>query len=200
MPGKHKLFAGVEYNFVIEREFQNNHGRVKNPDQFFMLSYGLCEWLSIDLKGGCGKIEFKDSEVGDQDFSTSLAGAYGFRLRLWENKEKNLKLVTGFQHISVHPRHTHTSLGKYAVVVDEWQGSCLGSVRIKQFVPYLGFKYETYDLIRWIDSTHRKRYKSKGNWGPVLGTDFWINKNWKLNLECQLLGEKSASASLGFDF
>lgn len=200
MPQKKKWFGGIEYNFVIERKFQHNHGRVKNPGQLLMLSYGVFDWLSIDLKGGSGKITYKDSEYGDQEFSTSFSGGYGFRIRLREDKDKNIKIVTGFQHISVHPKRVHTTDGRYTVVVDEWQGSCLGSMQIKQFNPYLGFKYETYDLIRWINDANRKRYKSEDNWGLVLGTDFWIKKNLKLNLEYHLLDEKAASISVGFDF
>lgn len=200
MPAKKKWFGGIEYNFVWERDFQNNQGRVKNSDQFIMFSYGIFQWLCLDLKGGSGKITYKDSEYGDQELSTSFAGAYGFRISLWEDKEKNIKLVAGFQHISVHPRRVHTTDGRYTAVVDEWQGSCLGSIRIKQFNPYLGFKYETYDLIRWINSANRKRYKSEDNWGLILGTDLWIKKNLKLNLEYHLLDEKALSLSVGFDF
>jgi len=200
MPKKKKWFGGVEYNFVAERKLQNGQGRVKNPDQLLMLSYGILDWLSIDLKGGSGKITYKDSEYGDQDLSTGFSGAYGFRIRLWEDKNENSKLVAGFQHISVHPRCVHTSGGRYTAVADEWQGSCLGSLRIKQFNPYLGVKYATYDLIRWINDANRKRYKSEDNWGLVLGTDLWIRKNLKFNLEYHLLDEKSVSISLGFDF
>jgi hypothetical protein len=200
MPQKNKFFAGVEYNFVIERDLKNHRGKVKNPDQFIMISYGIFDWLSLDLKGGSGGVDYKDSEYGDQEFSTSFAGAYGFRIRLWEDRDKDIKFVTGFQHISVHPKRVHTADGRYSIVVDEWQGSCLGSIRINQFVPYLGFKYETYDLIRWINNADSKRYKSQDNWGLVVGTDFWLKKNIKLNLECQFLDEKAASISLGFDF
>lgn len=200
MPAKKNWFAGVEYNFVIERKFQNNQGRVKNPDQFIMLSYGIFDWLSIDLKGGTGKLIYKDSEYGDQKLSTNFAGGYGFRIKLWENKNESAKIVSGFQHISVHPKRVHTADGRYTVIVDEWQGSCLGSISIKQFEPYLGFKYETYDLIRWVRDNNRKRYKSKDNWGLILGTDFWISKNVKLNLEYHLLDEKAISISVGFDF
>jgi len=200
MPAKKKFFGGLEYNFVLERDFAHQHGRVENPDQFLMLSYGIFDWLSLDLKGGTGKINYKDGEFGDQEFATSFAGAYGFRIRLWEDKDKKLKLVTGFQHISVHPKRVHASNGRYTVVADEWQGSCLGSYTIKQLNPYLGFKYATYDLIRWISDADRKRYKSEDNWGLVIGSDFWIKKNLKLNLEYHFLDEKAASISVGFDF
>jgi opacity protein-like surface antigen len=200
MPKKKKWFCGIEYNFLMERKLQNSLGRIKNPDQFLMISYGLFDWLSIDLKGGAGKITYKDSEYGDQDLSTSFAGAYGFRLRLWETEDEAAKIVAGFQHISVHPKRVQTTAGRYTAVADEWQGSCLASVRIKQFQPYLGFKYATYDLIRWIDAANRKRYKSLDSWGLVLGSDFWINKNLKLNLEYHFFDEKAASISLGFDF
>lgn len=200
MPGKKKFFGGVEYNYIIKRELEHDHGRVKNPDQFLMVSYGIFDWLSLDLKGGSGKIYYKDSEYGDQEFATSFAGGYGFRIRLWQNKNKDIKVVTGFQHISVHPKRVHSADGRYSIVIDEWQGSCLGSVRIKQFDPYLGFKYETFDLIRWLKDANRKRYKSEDNWGLVLGTDFWLKKNIKLNLECHFLDEKAASVSLTREF
>lgn len=200
LPAKKKWFGAVEYNFIIERKLKNSQGRVKNPDQFITLSYGVFDWLSLDLKGGTGKLFYKDSEYGDQEFSTSFSGGYGFRIKLWENKNNAAKIVAGFQHISVHPRRVHTADGRYTVVVDEWQGSCLGSIRIKKFDPYLGFKYTAYDLIRWLRDTNRKRYKSEDNWGLILGTDFWISDNIKLNFEYHLLDEKAVSISLGFDF
>ncbi|MCM8780022.1 MAG: hypothetical protein NC914_02600 [Candidatus Omnitrophica bacterium] len=200
MPAKRKITLGLEYNFVISREFEHNHGRVKNQDQFLTLSFGVFDWLSIDLKGGAGKITYKDSEFGDQEFSTSFAGAYGFRLRLYENKQKRLRLVGGFQHISVHPRHTNTPSGKYSAVADEWQGSILGSVGIKKFTPYFGVKYGAYDLIRWINSGNRKRYKSEDNFGLVVGMDLAIAKNLRLNTEFDFLAGQSASVSLNLDF
>jgi hypothetical protein len=200
MPSKRKLTLGLEYNFVTERDLKHNNGRVKNPDQFLSLSYGLFDWLSIDLKAGAGKITYKDSEYGDQKFSTSFSGAYGFRLRLYDNKEKKIKVVGGFQHISVHPRAVDVGAGKYSVVADEWQGSVLGSVGIKQITPYFGFKYGTYDLIRWVNSENRKRYKSEDNFGLVAGMDLAITQNLRLNTEFDFLDGQSASVSLNLDF
>jgi len=200
MPEKKKISLGLEYNFVIKRDFQHDNGRVKNPDQFFTLSYGLFDWLSIDLKGGSGKITYKDSQYGDEEFSTSFSGAYGFRVRLYENSEKKIKIVAGFQHISVHPRSVDTPAGRYKVVVDEWQGSVLGSAAFRQFTPYFGVKYGTYDLIRWIDDANRKRYKSEDNLGLVTGLDFNISKNLRLNTEFGFLDGQAASVSLNLDF
>lgn len=200
LPGKFKFLLGAEYNFVINRDLENGHGRVQNPDYFMTLSAGLTDWLSIDLKGGAGKITWKDSPWGDQDFSTSFAGAYGFRVRLLEIMDKKLKVVTGFQHISVHPRRVITEDGKVTVIVDEWQGSVLASYSIQKFTPYIGCKYGTYDVIRFIDGENRKRFKSDDGAGIVVGMDFWVNERVKVNAEGHFLDEQAASVSCGVLF
>ncbi|MDD5044764.1 MAG: hypothetical protein PHH69_01890 [Candidatus Omnitrophica bacterium] len=200
MPARNRITLGVEYNFVVKRSLQHENGKIKNPDEFLALSYGVFDWLSIDLKGGAGKIDWKDSPYGDLKFSTGFSGAYGFRLRFYENKSKKIRLVGGFQHISVHPKTVDTAAGKYKAIADEWQGSVLGSVSWKKFTPYFGFKYGTYDLIRWIDDANRKRYKAEDNFGLVAGLDFNLTKNVRLNTEFDFLDGAQAAASLNFDF
>lgn len=200
MPTKHHFFAGLEYNIITKRDLENNNGRIKNSDQFLMVSYGLFDWLSVDLKGGSGKVTYKDSAVGDVDFSTSFAGAYGFRIKLFESKNKFLKIVTGFQHISVHPRRVATAVGKYSVVVDEWFGSTLASIKLNKFVPYLGFRTGTYDVIRWINDENRKRFKSEDNLGLIVGFDFWLTDKIKVNFEHHFFDEIAGSVSVGINF
>ncbi|MEW6170478.1 MAG: hypothetical protein AB1472_02825 [Candidatus Omnitrophota bacterium] len=200
MPKKHGFFTGLEYNIIVERDLKNNNGRIKNSDKFLMLSYGIFDWLSIDLKAGAGSVTYKDSAVGDLKFRNNFAGAYGFRIKLFESKNKFLKITTAFQHISVHPKGASTPAGKYTIIVDEWFGSTLASIKLNKFVPYFGFKAGTYDVIRWIDDSNRKRFKSEDNLGLIVGFDYWLTDKLKLNFEHHFIDEIAGSFSVGINF
>src|SRR3989338_7818868 len=145
LPEKKKVFMGLESHSIFKRYLEDNFGKVRSTQYFLLVSYGVLDWLSIDLKGGAGDIKHHPVGSSEVDYSTSFAGGYGLRLKFID--KKMLKMVFGFQHISVHPKGKEVSGIKNRVILDDWQTSLLSSFDFKKFTPYLGVRWSRIDLI-----------------------------------------------------
>ena len=95
LPERHHLVAGVQSYTVFERKLFRDEGEMRSQQQFLLLSYGITDWLSLDLKGGSGDIE-KKPDIGNANrYQTYVGGGYGFRIK-WLDTEKTTS-VRGIQ-------------------------------------------------------------------------------------------------------
>lgn len=182
MPANGKVFGGLQTYQILDRELEGGSS-FESAQYFALLSYGVFDWLSLDLKGGIGNADWQAENFSNASFSTFLAGGYGFRVRLYENQEQNTKFVFGFQHISDHPysidRDNDSRGEHFKVVVDDWQFSLLGSYQIQPVTVYAGGRWDRMDLITWVDS-ERNRIKPEDRWGAIAGFDWNINERFGL--------------------
>ena len=199
MPKKKSLFCGFQTHSIINRYLENQQGELRSMQHFLLISYGVFDWFSIDLKGGAGNIKQHPAGSDEVDYSSSFNGGYGFRLKLYD--KDNTKAVFGFQHISVHPRKTRLNGTKHTAVLDDWQVSFLVSRKILKFTPFLGAKWSRVDYIHWVEED-RKRTMSDltKDLGMVLGLDFDINEKIWLNLEGQFFDTEAVALSINFSF
>ena len=203
MPEKDHFSIGGQTHVVVERNLEGGNGEINSLQHFFLVSYGLLDWLSVDFKGGAGDVENNRFQADQIKYPAFMAGGYGFRVRLYEKDE--LKIVAGFQHISVHPYSIFitNSAGDnhHKAVIDDWQFSCLGSYQVRRFTPYAGLKVSRMDLIYWRNG-ERNRIKSdlSKSVGLVTGLDVDLTGHIWLNMEGQFLDGQSASASLNYRF
>jgi hypothetical protein len=198
MPQRHEFFSGLE-GYYIQRGLEKDQGKVKSLQGFLLISYGLCDWFSLDLKVGSGDIERYDASRDNVDYRLRFDGGYGFRIRLFE-KDK-ARLTGGFQHISVHPFTRKINSKKYKAVLDDWQGSVLASYNFSRFMPYTGIVVSRTDYINWIDNTRKRHMSDKDKpAGLVLGADFNITDKMWLNVETSFFNAKSLAFSLNARF
>lgn len=199
MPQEKKLFTGLETYSVFNRDLEKSYGKIRSLQNFFLFSYGLFDWLSLDLKGGAGNIKQRPQTGSRVNYPTYLGGGYGLRLRLYD-KDKT-KMVFGFQHISVHPRTESVGVLKEKVVLDDWQFSLLVSHNVFNITPYIGTRWSRLDNIIWIDA-QRNRQKSDldKSIGLIIGTDIPINKRMWFNIEGQFLDASALAGSLKLAF
>lgn len=199
MPEKNKAQLGLQSYTVFKRYLEKGEGKLRSSQEFLLLSYGVFDWLSIDLKGGAGNI--KQHPVGGDElvYPTYLGGGYGFRLRIFE--EKNTKVVFGFQHISVHPKTIYVGEVKHKAVLDDWQLSLRASHCFRKITPYLGTRWSRLDYIHWQDG-ERNRVKSASNKsvGLITGMDFALTEKLWLNLEGQFFDSEALAVSLNYNF
>lgn len=198
MPEKGEFFSGLE-GYYIERDLEKDQGKVKSMQSFVLISYGLLDWLSLDLKVGAGDIKRCNAPADNADYRGRFDGGYGFRIKLFE-KDK-MKLVGGFQHISVHPFTANLNGKKYKAVLDDWQGSVLASYDFSRISPYAGLVVSRTDYINWIDN-NRKRHMSDTDRpaGLVLGSNVNITDKMWFNIETSLFNSKSLALSLNARF
>jgi len=198
-PEKNKIFMGLQSYSVFKRYLENGNGKLRSQQEFLLLSYGLLNWLSVDLKGGAGYIKQHPSGSDELDYPTFLGGGYGFRVKLYD--KQNSKMVFGFQHISVHP-HTISVEGiKHKAVLDDWQFSLLASYDFKKITPYFGTGWSRLDYIHWTDD-NRNRVKSDlgKSVGLIAGCDLPISEKFWFNLEGQFFDSEALTCSVNYSF
>lgn len=199
-PKEKQWIWGVEGDFLINRNLKDNQGGASGNRYFLTCSYGVLNWICFDGKIGVGDVAWHNSNPGNLNYNTGFAGGYGFRIKGYENKGLGIKTVAGFQHISIHPRTTYPISDKHRVIIDDWQGSVLISKDMGNFVPYLGARYGTVDFIKWINDHDRKRIKSAKMIGAVIGVDYLIKENTRLNIECDFIDGEELSIGINRDF
>ncbi|MDP2922627.1 MAG: hypothetical protein Q8O30_02755 [Candidatus Omnitrophota bacterium] len=199
MPKKNGFFTGVQSHIIFKRYLKNDYGKLRSLQSFYLLSYGVFDWLSIDLKGGAGYIKQHPASGDEIDYSTGFAGGYGLRLRLYE--KNNFKAVFGFQHISVHPKRTYVSGVKNKAVLDDWQVSLLASYDIGRVTPYVGTRWSRLDYIHWVDDNRRRKMSDlTKSTGLILGADFSVTQKLWLNLEGSFFDSDALAVSVNYQF
>lgn len=199
MPEKGKWELGTEINILFERELEKDYGEFEGNQYFFTFAYGLMDWFSIDGKLGSGNITQKPEGQDEIKYNINFSGAYGFRIRAFENEAKKIRVIAGFQHISVHPNHRDVDGEDNDCLTDDWQISFLLSKDFKPISPYLGFKISRHDLVHKA-AGERKRKKSDDSFGLFIGLDAYLNDRLRLNLEGRFIDETALSTALIYKF
>lgn len=201
LPDKGKVFLGFETYNVFKRKLEQDFGRVRSLQSFFSLCYGLNQRVSIDLKAGLGYAKQHPSGSDELDYPASFCGGYGFRVKIYDNRERGVKSVLGFQHISVHPRTIKVDGVKHVAVLDDWQISWLLSKQLAGFTPYLGVKLSRLDYIHWVDDERKRRMSDlTKSVGGVFGLDLPLDKVTRMNFEFHCFDEKALAVSLLREF
>lgn len=199
MPKKKKFFTGFQTHTIFKRYLEDEYGKVRSFQNFLLISYGVYDWLAIDLKGGAGNIKQHPVGSDEVDYPSGFAGGYGLRLKLCD--DKNIKAVFGFQHISVHPEGIHLGAVKNKAILDDWQVSILASYDFKKFTPYLGTRWSRIDYIHTVaDNRKRRMSDATKSAGFIFGLDLPLAKKAWLNFEGQLFDSEAVAFSLNFGF
>ncbi len=199
LPDKFHLVVGGQTHVVFNRGLEDANGEMSSIQHFLLLSFGIADWLSLDLKGGAGDIE-QDPDNGNKiQYPAFMGGGYGFRVRLCN--DERVKAVLGFQHISIHPYSVFIGNTKNKAVLDDWQLSLLGSYDLKWLTPYAGVKWSRMDYIHWVeDFRKRKQSDSSDVAGLVAGIDIPFGKRTWINIEGQFLDSQAVAASINYQF
>jgi opacity protein-like surface antigen len=199
MPQRGEFFGGFQSYSIFKRYLEDDYGKMRSIQNFFNLSYGLFDWFTIDLKGGAGDIKQRPTGASEIDYAYSFNGGYGLRLRLYDARK--IKAVFGFQHISVHPKHTYAAGVKQRAVLDDWQTSLLASYSLGPVNPYIGTRWSRIDYIHW-QGEQRKRKMSdlKKSWGLIFGFDIALAEKIWINLEGQFFDSQALASSVNFKF
>jgi len=202
MPKKGEWFWGLEVNSIIKRNLEGRAGKFRSSQAFLTGSFGILDWLCFDGKLGYGFVKYHPLDFEEIDYKESFAGAYGFRIKMYNSPFDDFKTVFGFQHISVHPHHKIISDIKRRVIFDDWQLSFIVSYnRLDKFTPYLGVKVSRGDVIEWHnDKRNRMKSEDSQMLGVVGGFDFYFSQRCWLNIEARFLDEKAGSVRLTYAF
>jgi len=196
-----QLIMGYQTYHLTDRDLEGRWGRVRSLEHFFLLSYGLFDWLTVDLKGGTGYIKAGNATTAELDYPTSFAGGYGFRIKLYDDTDSGVRAVFGFHHISVHPRSIQVNGTNHRSVMDDWQVSVLASCDVGEVTPYVGTKWSRVDYIHWVNGTRKRRMSDRTeSVGLVMGIDIPVTEKTSLNLEGHFIDEVAYSVAFLYFF
>ncbi|MFH2137912.1 MAG: hypothetical protein ABII88_05335 [Candidatus Omnitrophota bacterium] len=199
LPIAHKSIWGVQFNNIFARDFNKVEGKAGTTQYFVKASYGLSERLFIDGKIGLGKVVFKRNDGLKLNFPTGFAGGYGFRYLCYDDAQKKIKVIAGFQHISCHPFKDIISNINHRVIWDEWQGTLLLKKDFGKTAVYAGPQLSLAQLKYKVDD-FRRRLKSEDSLGALLGIDYQIAENASVNLESRMFDEWAVNMGMSYRF
>lgn len=202
MPQYQQYIYGFEANVHIDRNLEQDFGSIRSKQGFFLLSYGLRDWFSLDFKVGLGNVKQHPKDRDEVDYPTDFAGGYGCRLRLYE--DDHIKTVLGFQHVSVHPGSIHLEDQKNMAILDDWQLSLIVSRSFDRFTHYAGIKWSRVDYMHWTgkgkEYKHRRMSDMTKDIGVVYGIDIPVTERSWINLEGQFIDGEAVSLAYYFSF
>ena len=199
MPKKNTVDFGFESyvlrNYKTKDDIQ---AKLKGEGVFMCLSYGIVDWLVLDLKFGSSSIRNDVFSGTKYDYDANWGGAYGFRWQLYKNDNYGIKVITGLQHLSIHPKADNSDT-KRKSILDDSQAQLLISKLWKSFDFYIGVKSTIGRFIRKFSGTYETKSLAE-HISAVVGTEFYINDKWHLNLEGRFLQEDSFTVGMRYQF
>lgn len=200
MPYKGKYITGYQNNHIFKHDLGDSYGNVKSDQHFYELSYGVFDWLTLDGKIGFGNVKEKGGVHPKVDHNYGFAGGYGFRLKFLEDAKNNVRVVGGFQHISVHPANRNLNGDKRMAIYDDWQLSLLSSKDIGRITPFAGAKLSLGNLIQKTNEIDRKCRPPKYFAGAVIGCNLKLTKDIFVSVEGHFIDETSLSSGIYYKF
>lgn len=200
MPEKNRWFGGYQHYAIADRDLNKDQGALKSQQEHILLSYGITDWLSLDLKASRGTVRHEDGNGEGVKYDRPLwGGGYGFRVRILEIGA--VRSVAGFQHISIHPMSVKKNGEKNNAILDDWQGSWLVSYGFRIVTPYAGMRYGTADYIHRLNNdADRVLTAEVRRFDFVSGLDIPVSEKAWLNVECAVGGGQSVAAGVHFGF
>jgi len=201
IPEKNRIFMGLAHYLVQGKSLGSNLGSVHSHQNYLTLSYGITDWFSLDLKASLHGTFSHTSGAGDRlEYKIPVwGGGYGFRLQACESGA--WRVVTGFQHFSIHPKAIEVNGEKSKGILEDWQGSALISYGLKRVTPYAGVRYTVMDYIhRRNDQRKMIKFDEDRRAGIITGLDIPLNDNVWINLESDWQDGGSAAAGVYYRF
>ena len=200
-PPKAKIEMGYEYNIMFERPLRRSFGDLKTQDNFYTLSLGIFDWLSLDGKIGLGDVTEKSGKLPALEYNTGFAGGYGFRMRVFEDKRLGLRAILGGQHICVHPQVRNIENDKYESILDDWQGSAIIAKDFKSSTVYAGISGSDCQIVYKLNKSSKKRVSSDSYIGLITGAELYLfDGKARVNIEGRFFSETALSTSASWLF
>ena len=200
IPYKGEYRTGYQNNTIFKHDLAEAYGSIKSSQNYYTLSYGVFNWLTLDGKIGFGNLMEKGGDHPKVDHNYGFAGGYGFRLRVLDDDKNKVRIVTGFQHTSTHPPSRNLNGDKREAIYEDWQGSLIASKDISRFTPFAGAKVSYGDLIQRTNEIDRKTRPPAYYAGVVVGCDVKLTKNTYISVEGHFIDETSLSSGIYYKF
>jgi hypothetical protein len=200
IPYKGKYITGYQNNAIFKHDLAGLYGNIRSIQNYYTLSYGVFDWLTLDGKIGFGNLREKGGDHPKIEHSNGFAGGYGFRLRVLDDAKNKVRIVTGFQHTSTHPASRNLNGDKREAIYEDWQGSLVASKDIGRLNPFAGAKISYGNLIQRTNDIDRKNRPPAYYAGVIVGCDVRLTKNTYISVEGHFIDETSLSSGIYYKF
>ena len=200
IPYKGKYITGYQNNSIFKHDLAGSYGNVRSLQNYYTLSYGVFDWLTLDGKIGFGDVREKGGVHPKVYHNYGFAGGYGFRLRVMDDAANKVRVVTGFQHTSTHPANRNLSGDKRMAIYEDWQLSLVSSKDIGIVTPFAGAKVSYGNLIQKTNDIDRKNRPPRYYAGAVIGCSIKLTKNTFMSVEGHFIDETSLSSGIYYTF
>lgn len=200
IPYKNKFVTGFQNNSIFRHDLASPYGKVVSYQDYYTLSYGVFDWLTLDGKVGMGNVIEQGGSFPKTEHNYGFAGGYGFRLRVLDDKPNKVRVVAGFQHTSTHPADRTLDNDKRQAIYEDWQGSLVASRDIGIVTPFAGVKFSYGNLIQKTNDTGRKNRPPKYYGGAVVGCSVKMTKNTYVSVEGHFIDETSLTSGVYYKF
>ena len=200
IPYKGKYITGYQNNSIFKHDLATPYGNIESFQNYYTLSYGVFDWLTLDGKVGLGDLTERGGMVPKVEHNNGFAGGYGFRLRILDDAENKVRIVTGFQHTSTHPADRNLNGDKRHAIYEDWQFSLVASKDVGIITPFAGAKLSYGNLIQKTNDIDRKNRPPKYYAGAIIGCSVKLTKNTYLSVEGHFIDETSLSSGVYYTF
>jgi hypothetical protein len=200
IPYKGEYRTGYQNNTITKHDLANNYGNIRSSQNYYTLSYGVFNWLTLDGKIGFGNVVENGGDHPKVVHDYGFAGGYGFRMRVLDDEKNRIRIVTGFQHTSTHPQAKKQDGDKRDAIYEDWQGSLIASKDIGRITPFAGAKISYGNLIEKANNIDRKNRPPAYYAGVVIGCDVRITKNTYASVEGHFIDETSITSGIYYKF
>ncbi|MFA5146937.1 MAG: hypothetical protein WC515_06175 [Candidatus Omnitrophota bacterium] len=202
LPPGHDVELGYEFNMIFDRPLDRSYGTLRSRNHFYTVSFGVADWLSLDGKIGIGDAtETGSSHLPKLEFDTGFAGGYGFRFKVFDSEKYHIRVIAGFQHISVHPQDRSAGDDKYESFLDDWQVSGLIAGDIEFVTLYAGIKGSDCEMVYKVNGHDKKRRYSEDHVGLISGAEIYLfDGKARLSVEGRFFDETALSVSSSYLF
>lgn len=200
IPYKGKYVTGYQNNSIFKHDLADSYGNVRSLQNYYTLSYGVFDWLTLDGKIGFGNLREKGGVHPKVEHNYGFAGGYGFRLRVLDDKKNNVRVVAGFQHTSTHPVDRNLNGDKRHAIYEDWQASLVSSKDVGRITPFAGAKISYGNLIQKTNEIDRKNRPPAYYAGVIVGCDVRLTKNTYVSVEGHFIDETSLSTGIYYKF
>lgn len=200
MPKGKEWRHGARGDLIFGRRVES-YKEAEISSYHYTLSIGLFDWLCLDGMAGVGTITSEYINSEKLRYTANFSGGYGWRAKIYKNKDWGIDWVIGFQHMSVHPGTRRQVKGrKHEIIWDDWQLSTTVSKKLWRFTPYCGTKWSTVYLISKTDGDWRRKLSKGTPVGLIIGTDFEINDRLFVSAEGRFIDETGLNAGFTFKY
>jgi len=205
-------FMGLEAYSVKDRQIaevsRNTKTSFGSNQYFFLLSYGILDYLMIESRFGVAELNLKEDPF---NFGYGFAWGLSARAIMFERPHMDLKVGVGLDYVDYSPRNIQIVNQDVKPEALEWQFSADVSKGFGRFTLFSGVRYSEIeikikdfvpeeDLTLETEFETDLKYKQQKELGLVIGGQYELREDLSVTAEAQLFDGETFMLKLTYRY